>query len=45
MESEHSMAREDKVGSGIGIEGMLFLLLENLDIETVGIQRRILYAA
>jgi len=39
MESEHSMARVDKVGSGIGMEDMLFLLLENVGIETVRIQR------
>lgn len=35
MESEHSMARVDKVGSGIGIDDMVFLLLENLSVETV----------
>jgi len=31
------MARDDKVGSGIGMEDMLLLLLENLGIEIVGI--------
>jgi hypothetical protein len=38
------MARVDKVGSGIGMEDMMFLLLRNLGVETVGIQRRMLYA-
>jgi len=39
MESEQSIALVDKVGSGIGMEDMSFLLLENLGIETVRIQR------
>jgi hypothetical protein len=38
------MAREDKVGSGIGIDDILFLLLENLGVETLVIQRRTLSA-
>jgi len=38
------MARVDKVGSGIGMEDMMFLLLQNLGVETVGIQRGMLYA-
>jgi len=38
------MARVDKVGSGIGMEDMLFLLLQNLGVETAGIQRGMFYA-
>jgi hypothetical protein len=38
------MARVDNVGSGIGMEDMLFLLLENLGVETVGIQHGMLCA-
>jgi hypothetical protein len=33
------MARVDKVCSGIEMEDMLFLLLENLGVETVRIPR------
>jgi hypothetical protein len=44
MESQHSMARVDNVGSGIRMEDMLFLLLENLGVETVRIQHSTLCA-
>src|SRR5271165_4332181 len=30
IESEHSMARDDKLGSGIGMDDMLFLLLSEI---------------